>query len=82
MKTLKDNKSQLDRLANALLQYETLSAEEVVAVIEGKDIRKSIPKVTNTVSNLNNPNATSVKQPLGGLTPSTNTTQSKSKELY
>jgi ATP-dependent metalloprotease len=39
---IKDNKDQVERLADALLKFETLSGDEVLAVIEGKTIKRSV----------------------------------------
>jgi len=39
-KLLEDNRDTLDRLAKALLKYETLSAEEVEQIVEGKELDK------------------------------------------
>lgn len=39
-KLLKDNKHEVERLAEALLQYETLAADEVVSVLRGQAIKR------------------------------------------
>jgi ATP-dependent Zn protease len=36
---IKDHEKQLHLLAEALLEYETLSAEEITAVVEGKGLK-------------------------------------------
>lgn len=37
-KTLHDNRADLDGLANAVIKYETIEREEMIAVLEGRDI--------------------------------------------
>lgn len=39
---LQSKKTELDRLANALIEYETLNKDEVMKVIKGEKIEKSI----------------------------------------
>jgi len=41
-KIIKENRDQVERLAEALLKYETLSGDEVISVIEGRPIKRSI----------------------------------------
>jgi len=43
-KVLAEHKKELDRLANALLEYETLSLEEIKMVIDGKNVKAFIEK--------------------------------------
>lgn len=59
MHLLKSHRKELDLLADALLQYETLDAEEVKAVIEGKQLNKK-----------SNANANVVETNKGKITPS------------
>ena len=47
-KLLEDNREQLERIAQAVLKYETLSAEEVQQIIDGKDLDK--PTVADLLS--------------------------------
>ena len=47
MAILKTHRKELDLLADALLKYETLDAEEVKKVIEGKAIRTKLGKITS-----------------------------------
>lgn len=43
-KLLEANKDKLDRIAKALLKYETLDAEDVKTIIEGRDLDKPTVK--------------------------------------
>ena len=47
-KVLTENLDQLHRLANALLEYETLSGEETKRVIAGQDIGRDDPTGIHT----------------------------------
>ena len=40
LKTLTDNRDKVEAIANALLKYETLSADEVERIIKGEDLQK------------------------------------------
>jgi cell division protease FtsH len=40
-KILKDNKTKLDHLAQGLLEYETLTGDEIIKVMDGNSLNKS-----------------------------------------
>ena len=58
-KVLTDNLDELHRLANALLEYETLTGEEAKRAIKGEDIGRENPSIKPPV------------QPAGATIPST-----------
>jgi hypothetical protein len=41
MKILQDHRMELNRLADALLEYETLSKDEIVSICRGEKLKKS-----------------------------------------
>jgi len=56
-----EKKQELEKLAKSLLEYETLSGDEIKDILVGKEIRKNIPgssfasSLLGSVSNSNNP---------------------------
>ncbi|TVR96703.1 MAG: ATP-dependent metallopeptidase FtsH/Yme1/Tma family protein [Rhodospirillales bacterium] len=44
LRILEEHRDELDKLANALLEYETLSGEEVAALLRGEDVLRPEPK--------------------------------------
>ena len=59
---LKNNQTQHKALAQALLKYETLDADEIRCVVEGKKLHRPLTPVYPAAGNKMNPQAT--KQPL------------------
>jgi cell division protease FtsH len=47
---LKDKKADLEKLAQALLEYETLSGDEIKDILAGKEIRKNFTQASATSS--------------------------------
>jgi len=69
-KILEEKIKDLHKLANGLLEYETLNAEEISQIISGKDIKKDDINVDNkTLKNSNDKNSDETKDSIQKPTP-------------
>jgi len=66
-KVLTDNLDQLHRLANALLEFETLTGEESKRAIRGEDIGRENPSDRTNATPLAGSSIPSTKRPRGGI---------------
>jgi cell division protease FtsH len=66
-KVLTDNLDELHRLANALLEYETLTGEEAKRAIRGEDIGRENPSAKSGTVAATGVSIPSTKRPRGGI---------------
>jgi cell division protease FtsH len=65
-KVLTDNLDELHRLANSLLEYETLTGEEAKKAIKGEDIGRENPNLKPSLMPATGASIPSTRKPRGG----------------
>ncbi|ODQ68190.1 ATP-dependent metallopeptidase Hfl [Nadsonia fulvescens var. elongata DSM 6958] len=71
---LNDKRRELDRLAQGLVEYETLDKEEIVRVCEGLQLPEREKAATNTIVNRDDVKDMGMKKPTVAVTPGSNAT--------
>ena len=66
---MKKKKKDLDLIANALLEYETLDSNDIFNVIKGKKLDKSSKDINRNINNKNNKPKSSVPTNPGRIKP-------------